>query len=206
MGTVWVRCPLTTANQLSAKGHLKIGWALVRVELLENRPLQCYRCLEGGHVRARCPNNTDRSGNCYRCGQDGDMAKDCMAPVLCVVCKDRGLPSNHRMGGKACAPVQKGKRGVSFDRIVGSRKETKGVAKPATAEDSSPREGEVVLRDMGEPPKERRTPKTRAKRLEGKEEAPNDDDSKRQRLTEALIETPKDAMDLATDDANPSPP
>lgn len=123
MGVIWVRCPLTAANQLSVKGQIKIGWALVRVELLENRPLQCFKCLEGGHVRARCPNNTDRSGKCYRCGQDGHVARDCSGPVLCTVCQDRGLPSNHRTGSKACTPVQKGRRGIPFDTMKDSRKQ-----------------------------------------------------------------------------------
>ncbi|XP_029162275.1 uncharacterized protein LOC114933871 [Nylanderia fulva] len=58
MGIVWVRCPLRAANLIMKTGTVKIGWAIARAELLEARPLQCYKCLERGHVRARCPNNT----------------------------------------------------------------------------------------------------------------------------------------------------
>ncbi|XP_029161139.1 uncharacterized protein LOC114932897 [Nylanderia fulva] len=48
MGIVWVRCPISAANALAKKGQIKIGWARTRVDLLEARPLQCYKCLEGG--------------------------------------------------------------------------------------------------------------------------------------------------------------
>ncbi|XP_029178739.1 serine/arginine-rich splicing factor RS2Z33-like [Nylanderia fulva] len=86
--------------------------------MLEARPLQCYKCLEGGHVRARCPNNTDRSGRCYRCGEKGHAARNCTADVKCPVCADKGLPANHRAGGKACTPVHKGKRGVPLNKVM----------------------------------------------------------------------------------------
>ncbi|XP_029157952.1 uncharacterized protein LOC114930356 [Nylanderia fulva] len=64
IGIVWVRCPLKAANRIMGTAKMQIGWALVRAEILDTRPLQCYKCLEGGHVRARCPNNIDRSNKC----------------------------------------------------------------------------------------------------------------------------------------------
>ncbi|XP_029163013.1 uncharacterized protein LOC114934535 [Nylanderia fulva] len=56
MGIVWIRCPLKAANSIMGTAKIQIGWALVRAEMLDARSLQCYKCLEGGHVRARCPN------------------------------------------------------------------------------------------------------------------------------------------------------
>lgn len=48
---VWVKCPILAANKLSALGKIKLGWALARIEYLGARPLQCYKCLQPGHVR-----------------------------------------------------------------------------------------------------------------------------------------------------------
>ncbi|KMQ82181.1 putative 50 kda protein in type i retrotransposable element r1dm [Lasius niger] len=111
--------------------QIKIGWALARVELLEPRPLQCYKCLEGGHVRARCPNNVNRSGRCYRCGQEGHTAVQCAAVVKCPVCSDKGLPANHRTGSESYTPVHKGKRGVPLNRVVVAGPSTSTAAAPA---------------------------------------------------------------------------
>ncbi|XP_029170140.1 uncharacterized protein LOC114939873 [Nylanderia fulva] len=61
VGMVWTRCPLKAANTIIKTAQIKIGWAVTRVEILQTRPLQCYKSLEGGHVRARCPNTVDRS-------------------------------------------------------------------------------------------------------------------------------------------------
>lgn len=181
----WVRCPLTAANQLSLKGQIKVGWALARVDLLENRPLQCYKCLEGGHVRARCPNNVDRSGKCYRCGQEGHIARECTAPISCTLCRERGLPFNHRTGGGSCAPVRKGKRGVPFDKMRGLQSFDK-------IQTDTVASGETV-----EPPKEQRIIKERTKRPEGEEDEPSEGGCKRQRIRETLSPDPLDAMELA---------
>lgn len=54
LGTVWVRCPLVAANRIAEVGKILVGWAVARVQLLDARPLQCFRCLEGGHVKATC--------------------------------------------------------------------------------------------------------------------------------------------------------
>lgn len=41
--TAWVRCLVATANKLAATGRLRLWWVLARVELLNARPLQCYK-------------------------------------------------------------------------------------------------------------------------------------------------------------------
>lgn len=111
MGTAWLRCPLAVANQLAAAKRLRIGWTMVRVEALEVRPLQCFRCLGKGHVRAQCPSTEDRSAACYRCGCPGHLARDCVRPITCSVCLDLGRPAAHRAGSRVCNAPRKGEGG-----------------------------------------------------------------------------------------------
>lgn len=112
-GSTVVRCPIELARQVAAPGRLKIGWVSVRVQLLDARPLQCYRCLEKGHTSQRCQAEKDRSGRCYRCGELGHIANGCSAQPFCLVCKDQGKPAEHRCGGAACkaSPSRANKRG-----------------------------------------------------------------------------------------------
>ncbi|XP_067205361.1 uncharacterized protein [Linepithema humile] len=84
--TAWVRCPLEAATKIDKVGRLQIKWFNFKVELLDARPLQCHRCLEKGHVQAKCPaGNTDRSKCCYRCGTEGHEAGTCTAPAHCAI-------------------------------------------------------------------------------------------------------------------------
>ncbi|EFN89590.1 Gag-Pol polyprotein, partial [Harpegnathos saltator] len=76
---LWVQCPLMAAKKAVKKGVLTIGWTQVRVELLDARPLQCFKCLERGHVQSNCNSDIDRRQNCYRCGEKGHLAQDCEA-------------------------------------------------------------------------------------------------------------------------------
>ncbi|XP_018358553.1 PREDICTED: RNA-directed DNA polymerase from mobile element jockey-like [Trachymyrmex cornetzi] len=115
MGTLWVRCPLAAANKITRSRRIKIGWTMVRVELLPERPIQCFRCLEPGHVRNQCRSENDRARSCYRCGQNGHMARECMFPVHCIICAERNVRADHRMGGPVCKPPIK-RRG----KIVGN--------------------------------------------------------------------------------------
>lgn len=59
-------------------------------------------------------------------------------------------------------------------------------------------EDTAVLRDIGESPKEQRTPGVRVKRPEEKEEEPPEGGRKRLRLKQALTPAPLDAMELAS--------
>ncbi|TGZ47778.1 Uncharacterized protein DBV15_12973 [Temnothorax longispinosus] len=70
MGIAWARCPARTASEVMKEG-LRVGWSRSKVELLQTRPLRCYRCLDVGHVWALCTSPVDRSGLCYRCGVSG---------------------------------------------------------------------------------------------------------------------------------------
>lgn len=101
-GTAWVRCPLAAANKIVAARTIQVGWIRARVEALEKRALQCFKCLKMGHTIAQC-NGPDRSNLCYRCGLPGHVARDCRAPEHCPVCADLGRPAAHRAGTKPCA-------------------------------------------------------------------------------------------------------
>lgn len=131
LGTVWVRCPVAAANKAADGGRLLVGWVSARVKLLPKRAVQCFRCLEKGHVRAQCTAQIDRSELCFRCGRPGHRAAQCSGAPNCSLCAAAGKRSEHRLGGKACkAPKSKKKR----SRAVG---ETAPLPQP----DSQPREG-----------------------------------------------------------------
>jgi hypothetical protein len=111
LGTAWVKCPVAGARRLAATGKLAVGWSYARVTAVPKRPLQCFRCLEIGHVRATCPSAVDRSSLCHRCGKEGHMARTCTAVrPNCPLCEALGVPAEHRMGGIACAPPKTSKR------------------------------------------------------------------------------------------------
>nr|XP_034839930.1 uncharacterized protein LOC117996029 [Maniola hyperantus] len=107
LGTVWLRCPVMAAKKVVEGGKLLVGWVSARVNLLDERPQRCYRCLERGHLRAQCIAGTDRSDTCYRCGQVGHKAKDCSAAPHCSVCAAAGRPADHRGGSGACNQPRK---------------------------------------------------------------------------------------------------
>lgn len=111
---VWAKCPLTAINKIVENGGIKVGWTKAKVEVLENRPLQCHRCHRIGHVRANC-RREDRSTCCYRCGQPGHLAKNCGAPRAgCPICKETERPDTHRTGSDACKAPKVGPRAAAI--------------------------------------------------------------------------------------------
>lgn len=64
----------------------------MKAALLPGRQLQCYKCLEFGHVRQMCKNSVDRSNLCYRYGRTGHLSCLCTSPARCVLCAERVLP------------------------------------------------------------------------------------------------------------------
>lgn len=114
--TAWVRCPVAAAKRLTSGGRLLVGWVSVQVKLLPNRPMQCFRCLETGHVSCRCTAEVDRSSLCFRCGEPGHKAAQCSAAASCVLCTAAGKPAGHRVGSAACPSTRRkrgGRRGAS---------------------------------------------------------------------------------------------
>ncbi|EFN77579.1 hypothetical protein EAI_04932, partial [Harpegnathos saltator] len=77
LGTAWTQLPLAAALKASEAVRMKVGWTVARLELLENRPLQCYRCWEFGHIGNTCKSETSRAGSCYNCGKPDHLARDC---------------------------------------------------------------------------------------------------------------------------------
>ena len=105
LGSAWIKCPAAGARKLAQAGKVALGWSIAKVIAIPKRPLQCFRCLELGHVRATCTSTVDRGHLCYRCGGSGHRARGCTASTpKCLLCESLGAPAGHRMGGAACAP------------------------------------------------------------------------------------------------------
>ena len=125
LGLVWLRCPLTAARKINrggdtrSGGKINIGWSTGRASPLPARQLQCFRCMESGHVRKDCKSAVDRSERCYRCGAEGHRARDCSVRVpKCPVCTDLGLQASYHVGSPACNPPARKKRAVQVARSV----------------------------------------------------------------------------------------
>jgi len=106
LGSLWMRCPLEAALEILQKhknNKIKIGWCIVNIELLRNRPMQCFKCLAVGHPIQRCPSKVDsKMGHCINCGELGHLLRSCKSKPKCLVCVERGLDYNHRVGTENC--------------------------------------------------------------------------------------------------------
>lgn len=118
LGTIWVRCPASTANRIAASGKIKIGWTIAKVEILPSRPLQCFKCWNYGHVRYSCTSTIDRSNHCYRCGSSTHRVKSCNATSPhCIICEEKGNKTNHRLGSASCGAANATNRNRPLPRI-----------------------------------------------------------------------------------------
>ncbi|KMQ94771.1 gag-pol polyprotein [Lasius niger] len=100
--TVWVQCPLGAAVKTANYGRISVGWTQVRVDLLNNRPVQCFRCWRFGHMKHSCQSKKDFGGSCFRCGGEGHSARNCAAPPACKICRLDGRSFDHRLGSNLC--------------------------------------------------------------------------------------------------------
>ncbi|MBF2463445.1 hypothetical protein ICI39_14010 [Listeria welshimeri] len=143
LGTAHVRCPLAAVRKLATTSRIRVGWGSARVEVLEARPLYCFRCLEKGHVGQTCPNGTDRSDRCFACGERGHRASSCTAKSLrCPLCSDVGRPSAHRLGAKTCCQTAGGRK--KGKKTAPSTPAHTTAEAPASAPDSAPQEAMEV--------------------------------------------------------------
>ncbi|XP_063830255.1 uncharacterized protein LOC135079532 [Ostrinia nubilalis] len=114
-GTTTISCPVVAAKALSEAGRLLVGWSSARVQVLDPRPMRCFKCMGLGHTRQLCPSTVDRSGLCFRCGNPGHKAADCDGQAHCAVCAEASCDISHHMGGRNCKPPQK--RGKAVPRV-----------------------------------------------------------------------------------------
>lgn len=124
LGMIWLRCSLVAANKISRDGRIRIGWTMARVELLEKRPLQCFRCWEFGHVQFSCRAKVNRKGRCYKCGELDHSANLCeKQEPKCILCEEKGHPANHRIGSRFCKveKVQVTNKQLPRRRMAGSQ-------------------------------------------------------------------------------------
>nr|XP_033188906.1 uncharacterized protein LOC117156201 [Bombus vancouverensis nearcticus] len=166
LGSAWIKCPAAGARKLAQAEKIALGWSTARIRAVPKRPLQCFRCLELGHVRATCVSGEDRGHLCYRCGGSGHRARGCPASApKCPLCESLGAPANHRMGGEACNPPKVKRRrptrqpaAVAAAAAAAAAVRTPGsAAEPTAAADGreeameTVRENEVALAAVAEP-------------------------------------------------------
>lgn len=94
-----------SAIRLSNMRRIDLGWSTATIKTMEERPIQCFRCLQFGHIKRECTADEDMSDRCYRCGEKGHIAARCEAAPACVICGPEVQP--HRMGGKDCLKAQR---------------------------------------------------------------------------------------------------
>lgn len=98
----WVQCPLAIAIKIAATKKIQVGWTMAKLELLEPKPIQCFKCWGYGHVRSNCRSDKTRVGNCFNCGANGHVARLCTNELSCVPCRDISKRANHRMESRFC--------------------------------------------------------------------------------------------------------
>jgi len=124
LGFIWAQCPLTAAVKVAK--HSKLGWSIVRVELLKARPKQCFKCWQFGHLRQACTSNKDYSKLCYKCGCEGHWATKCKNDPKCMICSEANKEANHRIGSLTCKASQSRKE---ENKIEGTKAKVKAQKK-----------------------------------------------------------------------------
>ncbi|EFN79301.1 hypothetical protein EAI_12364, partial [Harpegnathos saltator] len=77
LGSVCVQYPTAAARRIVDGKRLMVSWVSARVEALGPKPLQCFWCLEMGHIRNRRTAPVNSGDRCYRCGAVRPWAAAC---------------------------------------------------------------------------------------------------------------------------------
>ncbi|KMQ93101.1 gag-pol polyprotein [Lasius niger] len=104
--TVWAQCPLSAAIRTVNNGKIPIGWTLARVDLLNRRPTQCFKCWKFGHLSNACKSTEDFSKLCFRCGGEDHVARSCRSQPSCKICTMEGRAADHRLGSGLCSAMK----------------------------------------------------------------------------------------------------
>lgn len=99
LGALWVRCPLESVLRLEKLGWVQVGWLRVRIQLMRDRPLQCFKCLVYGHLAFSCRSNTQRVSTS---GVGGPDTTHSSAPQ--IYCGARFARRSPRQHGKTGTP------------------------------------------------------------------------------------------------------
>jgi len=105
LGIIYVRCPLTAAVKLLECRGVQLGWSVVKLEVVDDKPIQCFKCLAPGHVFYNCPSNVERRNVCFNCGKTDHFVRECRNMACCPVCRDNGRPANHIVGSVNCPKI-----------------------------------------------------------------------------------------------------
>lgn len=136
-GNLWAKIPLERVYKVIDDGYIRVGWSRARVELLRQRPLRCFRCLEQGHVKETCQNAVDRSGKCYRCNSRNHNARGCTATPRCPLCIDLNRTHNYVLGSEQCAPKPKRIQGRQVQQETSLPQRSPRVYKEAKVQDTN---------------------------------------------------------------------
>lgn len=104
LGSAWISAPHEAVAAACNSGKIQIGWTLAKVTGTRDRPVQCHRCLEYGHLKGEWTSYTDRSMACYKCGENWHRVATCVNDPRCLLCP--GMQNGHRMGSKMCKAVK----------------------------------------------------------------------------------------------------
>ena len=87
--TASIVLPKPLADQLLSVQKLRIGWAVCRIRL-RIEPRRCFKCLDFGHIAARCRSRHNSAGRCFNCGGADHASKDCNKKAECILCTRLG--------------------------------------------------------------------------------------------------------------------
>lgn len=107
LNMTWIQCPLEIAIKLANKyRRIPLGWSIARIELLEARPIQCFKCWAFGHAQGNCKSDISRLSHCFKCGKDNHKVLNCKNSFRCLFCQDIGKNMSHKMGSSLCEALK----------------------------------------------------------------------------------------------------